>query len=485
MNKDKINYKSSVTLIEFLYLVIYSSFIFLFSYWAFENFSITISAEYGSIIFPWIITSLVFSIIGFIAIYKTPLSDVAIWFVLVSYLFMFGHVFLKAFDLHTSLAWNPGMFFHPNDKFRGSVYALLGLNYISLGNFLNNSFSRENFSFHGSDIELTNNNINNNMFKVGWIIFIIGLFCSLLNSYIVVTSTFRAGSYTAYAEAAGATGVLDDFAYLIIPGSTFILCSRKYKLNSARIFTSLISFLFLVIMVFSGSRKTQLFSILTILICYRWVYGKHKIKLSTIISSSILGFLFLNLIYIIREYRTNLSMVLPSFIKSVIHLDFLREIFGETFAETGLSLYSVVSIVKYVPSVFHFEKGLTFVRSILAILPLGGFFPTFFRNGFSTALINKYTGIPVGSSLIGDFYWNFGIIGAIVFCLIFGIILSKVGNMKYKGNYQEPLYFSFLFVIFICIRAGLMDITRPLAIMTLIPLLIKNLLIRYSKNRSI
>lgn len=485
MNKDKLNYKSSITLIEFLYLIIYLSFIFVFSYWSYENFSITISAEYASIIFPWIILSLSITLVGFILIYKTPLSDVAIWFVLVSYLFMFGHVFLKVFDLHTNLTWNPGLFFQSNDKFRGSLYALLSLDYISLGYFLHNSFSKEKYTFHGSNIELTNKNININMFKVGWIIFIIGLLCSLLNSYIVVTSTYRAGSYMAYAEAAGSTGFLDDFAYLIIPGTTIILCSRKFKLNSARIFTSLICFLFLVIMIFSGSRKTQLFSILTILICYRWVYGKHKIKLATLISSSILGFLFLNLIYIIREYRTNLSMVLPSFIKSVIHLDFLKEIFGETFAETGLSLYSVVSIVKYVPTVFPFEKGLTFVRSTLSIFPLGGFFPTFFKNGFSTSLINKYTGIPVGSSLIGDFYWNFGMVGAIAFCLIFGIILSKVGQMKYKGNYQEPLYFSFLFVIFICIRAGLMDIARPLAIMTLIPLLIKNLLIRNSKNRSI
>ncbi|MGT2957808.1 O-antigen polysaccharide polymerase Wzy [Streptococcus bovimastitidis] len=485
MNTDNLSYKRSISLGEFLFLIIYSSFIFILSYWAFEIFSTSIPSNYEHVIFPWIIVSFILTLIGFVVIYRTPLSDVAIWFVLVSYLFMFGHVFLKVFDLHTSLVWNPGTFFHPNDKLRGALYAILSLDFISLGYFLNNSFSKEKNTSHGSDIELTKNNINNNMYKVGWIIFIIGLFCSLLNSYIVVTSTFRAGTYTAYAEAAGATGFLDDFAYLIIPGSTFILCSRKYKLNSARIFTSIISFLYLVIMVFSGSRKTQLFSILTILICYRWVYGKHKLKLSTIISTSILGFLFLNLIYIIREYRTNLSMVIPSFIKSVIHLDFLREIFGETFAETGLSLYSVVSIVKYVPAVFHFEKGLTFVRSILAILPLGGFFPTFFKNGFSTALINKYTGIPVGSSLIGDFYWNFGMIGAIIFCLLFGIVLSKVGNMKYKGNYQEPLYFSFLFVIFICIRAGLMDIARPLAIMTLIPLLIKNLLIRYSKNRSI
>lgn len=96
MNKDKLNYKSSITLIEFLYLIIYLSFIFVFSYWSYENFSITISAEYASIIFPWIILSLSITLVGFILIYKTPLSDVAIWFVLVSYLFMFGHVFFES-----------------------------------------------------------------------------------------------------------------------------------------------------------------------------------------------------------------------------------------------------------------------------------------------------------------------------------------------------------------------------------------------------
>lgn len=477
MNTNSSRKNNSISLVDFLYLSAYLLLIILYSYWSSEVYQGSITSNYEHVIFPWIIISFVLTLIGFIFIYKTPLSDIALWFILVSYLFMFGHIFLKVFDLETSLIWNPGTFFMPDDKIKGAIYALLSLNFTSLGYFIHNSFRRDVrkrlFNEHETNL---------NMFNVGLIIFIIGFLCTIINNFIIVTSTYKAGSYVAYATLAGSTGFLDDFAYLIIPGVTFMLTSRKMSHNTAKVFTVLMCLMFLVIMVFSGSRKTQLFSILTIFICYRWVYGKHKIKPTSTISVSILGFLLLNLIYIIREYRTNLAQILPEFIKSIENFDFIKKIFGETFAETGLSMYSVVSIVKYVPSVFHYEYGLTFFRAVLAILPLGSLFPTFFSKGFSTFLINKYTGIPVGSSLIGDFYWNFGLIGALIVSFFFGILLSKVGTLKYNNNYSEPIYFSILFIIFIGIRAGIMDITRPLIIITVIPLLLKKLLL-YMRKR--
>ncbi|GAB6633745.1 O-antigen polymerase [Streptococcus uberis] len=481
MRQENRNFKTNISLVDFLYLTFYFSFILLLSYWSMEIFSVSIPSNFEQIIFPWILISFIFAIIGFFLIHKTTFSDIAIWYILVSYFFMFGHVFLEIFDLKTSLLWNPGTFFHPNDKLRGAVYALMSLNFISFGYFLHSTFKKENYLLL---LKRKNKLVSDtNMLKVGLIIFVIGFICNVINSFIIVTSTYRAGSYTAYAEIAGSTGFIGDFAYLLIPGTTFILCSRKLSLNSARFFTVIISLLYLVIMVFSGSRKTQLFSILAILICYAWVYGTKKIKISTIFNVTVLSFLLLNLIYIIREYRTNLSQILPAFIESIIHLDFLREIFGETFAETGLSMYSVVSIVKYVPHVFNYEFGLTFLRATLAIFPLGGIFPIFFKKGFSTFLINTYTGIPVGSSLIGDFYWNFGFVGALILSFLFGILLSRVAKLKYKNGYSEPIYFSILFTILICIRAGLMDITRPLIIITIIPLIIKEIMVRKKENR--
>ena len=469
MKKNQINSNLKISVKDLLFLISYLFFMTIFFYWAYQNFFSSYISSYEYIISPWIFGSLLLNIIGYILIFKTPLTEPSLWYVLSFYLFMFVHIFLKIFNLETSLIWNPAIYFSPTEMFKGSLYALQSITCICFGYFVHLSFNKRievNFN------ENSKKETDIKMFNVGFIIFWIGFVCALINSYVVVTSTYNAGTYVAYADVAGSTGLLDDFSYLVIPGSLYILCSRKWNRQTAKLFTYCICTFFLIIMIFSGSRKSQLFSILTVLLCYNSLHGKNKYKVSSAFINSILVFLFLNLIYIIREYRTNLTSIIPEFFSSLISLEFLRKIFGETFAETGLSMYSVVSVLKYVPSVFQYEYGLTFIRSVLSIFPLGSLFPTFFNAGYSTVLINRYTGIPVGSSLIGDFYWNFGIIGALVISFFFGQLLGKIGDIKYKFKDRLPMYFSLLFIIFLCIRAGLMDIMRPLVIITVIPVVV-------------
>lgn len=474
MNKTLENKKVVIKSVCLIFLFSYFFYILLSSYWYQISTSAYSIVDYEYVLFPWIVISLLFNVIGFKTIFKVSFSDAALWYIHVSFLFMFGHIFLKVFNLETSLLWNPSIYFLEEEKFKGAQYALLSLNCISLGYFL--------YTAIGSSDSLMNNyrvtkSSNRLMFNTGLIVFLIGFIFTVLSSYIVVTSTYRAGSYVAYAEIAGSTGFLDDFSYLTIPGVIYILCSKKLNINIAKLFTIFICIFYIVVMVFSGSRKSQLFSILTIFLCYNFQYSRFKLKISSSAITTILSFLFLNLIYIIREYRINLSLILPKFFESIVTLEFIKKIFGETFAETGLTMYSVVAILKYVPETFQYEYGLTFVRSLLSILPLGSLLPQFFNKGYSTFVINKYTGIPVGSSLIGDFYWNFGLIGALMFSFLFGLLLGKIGKMKYRFDSQNPNYFLFLFIIFLCIRAGIMDIMRPMIIITVIPILINKFVV--------
>ncbi|MCK1208884.1 hypothetical protein MXZ31_03205 [Streptococcus uberis] len=119
MRQENRNFKTNISLVDFLYLTFYFSFILLLSYWSMEIFSVSIPSNFEQIIFPWILISFIFAIIGFFLIHKTTFSDIAIWYILVSYFFMFGHVFLEIFDLKTSLLWNPGTFFSSKRQIKG------------------------------------------------------------------------------------------------------------------------------------------------------------------------------------------------------------------------------------------------------------------------------------------------------------------------------------------------------------------------------
>lgn len=458
--------------IEFMFLVAYLIFFGALIIWSVTNWNRPLLEEYEIILFPWIISSLVINIFGFVFVKKIKYVDVGFWYVISSYIFMFGYVFIKYFRLDTTLVWDPSYAFTETSRYHASIYTLLCLCAVSLGCFV----SRRTIKIkkNVTDFSALQKKI---MLSAGWIFFTVGLVANIINAANLILVTRAAGTYVAYVNAAS-SGLIDDFAYLMIPGIIHIFCSRTLSKGASYLLLFSSVAYFAVIMILSGSRKTQIFAIISIVLCFVWVNSNVKLKTHRIVLLMICAILLLNLIYVIRDNRTNLVDIIPAYLESLSDFRFIGQIVGETFAEAGLTFYSVAAIVQYVPAAFPYELGMTIIRTIPSILPIGWLIGDFFNKAVSTFVINRYTGVPVGASLIGDFYWNFGLVGGVLSSILFGIILFKLPNKMLTNSKKEPMYFSLFFILLMGVRVGIFEMFRPLVMVVLVPALIKKIVLK-------
>lgn len=462
------SYKIRIKTLIFLFF--YIVYYIIFASWAYLIWKKPPN-DYEILVFPWLIFSLVINLFGFIVIKKISYINIAFWFVMLSYLFMFGHVFTSVFDLETTLLWRPGDYFSTTDKFRALIYAQFALNSIAIGAIIiqksKDSMSRE---VYNSDKNIYSE--LKKMKRIGWIMFFIGLLSNIISSMQAIIIVLATGNYVSLATGVS-SGIFDDLGFLMVPGFAYILSSKSLNKRKSFWFMLLVCLYYTITMVFSGSRRLQLYAIIVVVICYLWSTQRRKFSLKTLLFIIVGGIFFLDLLYVIREYRTDVMNIVPAFLKQLTSFEFLGEIVGETLTETGISFYSVVAILSTVPSVFPYECGMTFIRSIPSILPIGWLVGDFFNKAASTYVINRYTGLPVGSSLIGDFYWNFGFIGGIIFSFLFGMFIEIISMKLLSKTKNTALFFAFMYAMLIGLRSGVVEIIRPMFMALIIPWVIK------------
>ena len=452
---------------KLMYVFAFFVFLIAFLMWSSGTWNDLHGNDYESLIFPWVIASLVFNIVSIILLKKATYIDIGLIFVSGSYLFMFGRVFLNREGGKTTLLWDPSIYFSEIEKFHSSVYVIACLTFLTFGYILDKNINYSNSDTNGE-------NKKHLYYKLGWVYFFIGSAANFLNYAQIIATTVASNSYISYSTV-NTTGIFDDLAYLLVPGVVYLLSSKLLAREKALAISVFTITYFIITMIFSGSRKTQLFAILTIVLCFLWTQKRKKISIGRLLGVIVGGILLLNLIYVIRETRFNLNKVLPTFFESLSNFKFLGSILEETFAESGLSFFAVVAVVSNVPSVFPFELGMTFIRTIPSALPIGWLVGDFFNKAASTYVINTYTRLPVGASMFGDFYWNFGFIGGVICCLIFGLTLSRFSNKSISKG-KAPIYFSVFYIVMMGLRAGVFELFRPLVMVTLVPYIIRQVM---------
>lgn len=454
-------------------MMIYLLYLFLFVVWYFDYNINDSFYDYSKDIFIWIIIALIINFMSFFVIKKVNYYNIALWFVGLSYFFMYGDIFVKHLKLNVELDWNPIIYYSNDVLFKAACYVNLCLLFLSLGSLLMIP-SNSRLRFYNSKKYYTDK------YHIGLILLIIGFVSNLCTAIKVIIAMQSVGGYGIVDADTG--GILDDLGVLFIPGVIYLVCSRKLdkKKSTVLILGTILYFLFYMLL--TGNRKIQIFSIITLVLIYI-KEKKYKFKKKQLLLFGVGGLYFLDIIYIIRKYRTNLSIIFSELIKSFTNFDIIKKLVGESMLETGLSFCSIASIMTCVPSVFDYEFGKTFLRTLPSALPIGWLFPDFFSKATSTFVINRYTGLPVGDSLLGDFFWNFGW-GGILVTFIFGILLGLITKKLYFK--KEELYFSLFFVILPGVRTGFFELFRPLVVVTIIPLFLKYIfkISKITKNRT-
>ena len=219
--------------------------------------------DYAELLFPWIIVSLLIQMYSFLRLYKVPKIDMGLWFVFLTYLFMFGYVFIDFFGLQSSLLWTPIKEYTQPLLFNAVSYVNVSLNMFTLGYLL--SYKR-NPDIHRRKVG-RNTDYDAKTFRIGILLCIVGGVCQLITSVNLVTTTQSADSYSAYSQASN-VGIIDDISFLFVPGIIYLLTSRRLSRSKAFILTGFVVGYFSAIMLLSGSRKTQLFGMLVVVLCY-------------------------------------------------------------------------------------------------------------------------------------------------------------------------------------------------------------------------
>ena len=223
-------------------------------------------------------------------------------------------------------------------------------------------------------------------------------------------------------------------------------------------------------MVSSGSRKFSIFSILTLILAYFYSIRLKRISFSRLLFISVIGAFLMNLMVVIRDNRFQIDTIAKNLIESSMSLDTYKMLIGEVLAELRITVLSVSSAIELVPSTLPFQNGMSFIRAVISFLPIGWLVGDFFSLGSSTYVINKIKGVPVGSSLIAESFWNFGYLFGILFMFFFGVILSKyVKKLLFSDSPLDvALYFSLFSQIVLFVRSGTMDVFRLLIYIILI-----------------
>lgn len=449
-NKSIIN----ATLLWMINLFFISSFLI----WISQNWSNNqVISLYNKKLFPWVCGLMLVQILSF-RIKKVPLYDFGIWFVGVSYLFMFGYMFRDIFGLESVLIWNPIVNYANKELFHTYIFVILSLELFTIGYLAvykkNNILKLINFKEIYPDIKIYN---------TGLILLLIGGISKILNDITVLLFMQSANTYSAYSDAV-VSGIMDDFACLMLPGIFFIFFSGCIKEKKKTLIFIIILAYLSVIMVLTGSRKTQIFSILSLFLGYIYSSEKKQFSLLKIISCGFLGLVILNVIITVRDYRFNLREIGPVIIEKIFSFDLFGNILGEILAETGITLLSVASIITLIPSVIPYQYGLTYLRTLPSFLPIGWLVGDFFNLASSTYVVNTYINIPAGSSFIGDLYWNWGVLGGLVASMVSGVLFSKFLQIKCNSNIRKELalYFSIFAQLIMLVRSEVIDVYRPI-----------------------
>lgn len=383
-----------------------------------------------------------------------------LWFILLSYLFMFGRIFLVGvleIDEITALNYDRNVLddrYSVTIHYQSALFVLMAIQLIFCGFLLNGQ--KRNVAQAESDPGL---------YQAGVIMLCIGIPCHLIHSLQMITDAQAGGSYGSIVEQ---SGLIDDMANLLIYGVICLVFSGRYSKTVFRNLIIAVTAYLVIVMILTGDRRYQAVSIIVLLLAYA---RSTKLKFSLkMIWVGIGAFFLLALFYVLREIRTSDLTSLGSFAE--VFKDKLvnseQSILTQTLYEFGGSLYTVCLAIKYVPSPIGFKYGSTIISGILSIIPAGFIYQDWeiFQYGRLAHQLLNLADTTVGASVFADLYGNFGWIGGGISAFMLGLLLPKLLEKKNKRlscALVDARYYILFYALIHLARASFTEVIRTAA----------------------
>lgn len=395
--------------------------------------------------------------------------DFRVVFIVLHYLFMFGRVFIYGYLPKMDVFWDQRYRYQSSALLLSGLYCICAIQGLFLGLLFG-------FSDKTSDSQISNefgNSKSKTIYFAGIVCLLIGLPCSLITDRARIITTYYSNTYRSIDVG---LGIIDDLASLFIVGIILLLSSNCLKKKSEKFISLLTIIYYIFVMMFSGDRRHQITAILVLVVlCCKKYELLKRMRITTYILLGIFSIIMLNFIYIIRDFRdTSLQSIFPYISENFMELFSLNAV-KETLIEFGISFYSICNVIKYVPSTISFQYGKGFISALLSLLPTG-----LMKNGelmdtqiSLSALINKMEGNPVGASLIGDFYINFGFLGCVLI-VIFGRIMDRIMRKRSKlgSEWSVARYYILYYVFLTLVRATFAQCIRMTVVNVIFPMFI-------------
>lgn len=397
----------------------------------------------------------------YLRIIKVSFYDFRIWYMVLSNLFMFGRIYVNVLGYDNILSsWS--IFYSNELLLKTALFVLAFHQAIFIG--FNLGYEKEQYNYFKVKIEKGSSKI----YKCGLLLMIIGLPCRVITDLYAIRSVQATGSYT---NIQVTSGLVEDFAIFFVPAVVYILVSRYLQKKVAQFLFIAVIIYFVIEMILTGDRRYQIIGCIVVSLCYLKTYSEKILSAKSVLL--VLAALFgLNVIFQLRKVRDGNLTGVVDFFKEMVENTNNSNVILETLTEFGISFYSVAGVIKNIPSIIDFQNGLGFYGAIPSILPIGFMAGDFFKKVSISNTINAMEQRPVGATLIGDFYANFGW-WSIFLVILFGYLMTRM-ILAHKNDeiYVQANYFSMMYVFMNLIRSSFYEIVRPAFVVLVFPMLI-------------
>ncbi|AYE52409.1 oligosaccharide repeat unit polymerase [Priestia megaterium NCT-2] len=451
-------------------------FLLIFSYFTWNN--INYINSWAKIISSISILLISYHLLVFYFL-KITYTDFRLWFIVLSNLFMFGRVYLIAYNLNDNIFWDL-LDRYPKDLlYNSGLFVLCCIHSLFIGfTMVSVSESQSNKQIFFLE-NIKEENLRVLLYNTGFIMVLFSFSFRIMEDFTTIRQAQSSGSYSSLSTSSGFT---DDFAMMFIPGIVYMICSQNLKRKTNLLILTLIIAYFVTVMILTGDRRYPVTSIIAVVLCYMAVYN-IKFSFRKSLSYLIGGSLLLNFLAIIRDIRAS-SLTSPSaFFGEYWNILLTNNPIYETLAEFGLSFVSLVGAMKNIPDVLPYQNGLGFYGAIPSLLPIGWLYGGFFQKVSISRTINNIEQYPVGASFFSEFYANFGWL-SVGLVIIFGFVIAKIFviNSDKNKNYYIAKHFALFYIIINLVRSSFFEIFRPTMMVYFLPLIIMYVI--YDKHKS-